>query len=73
MLRDRIVCGINDSTIQRRLLGEKELTFARAYEIAQSMESAAKYTTDKQSMIGNPALAQPVHSVEKKKLIRVVE
>ena len=73
MLRDRIVCGINDSVIQRRLLGEEELTFARAYEIAQSMESAAKNSTDMQSMISNPSPTQPVHSVEKKELDRVVE
>ena len=42
MLRDRIVCGINDSIIQRRLLSEKELSFKTALELAQGMESAAK-------------------------------
>ena len=73
MLRDHIVCGINDSVIQRRLLGEKELTFARAYEIAQFMESAAKNSTDMQSMISNPSPTQPVHSVEKKELVGDVE
>ena len=36
MLRDHIVCGINDPIIQRRLLSEKALTFKSA------MESAAK-------------------------------
>ena len=38
MLRDRIVCGIRDEKIQRRLLVEKELIFAKAYEIATLME-----------------------------------
>ena len=41
-LRDRIVCGIRDEKIQRRLLVEKELTFAKAYEIATSMEITSK-------------------------------
>ena len=39
MLRDRIVCGIND--IQRRLLAEANLSFAKAIELAQGMETAA--------------------------------
>ena len=51
MLRDCIVCGINDSIIQRRLLSEKELSFKTAFacvscvtalELAQGMELAAK-------------------------------
>ena len=54
------------------MLGEKELTFARAYEIVQSMESAAKNSTDMQSMISNPSPTQPIHSVEKKELVGVI-
>ena len=38
ILRGRIVCGIWDEKIQRRVLVEKALTFAKAYEIATSME-----------------------------------
>lgn len=38
MLGDRIVCGIGDEEIQRRLLVEKDLTFQKAYEIVTSME-----------------------------------
>ena len=42
MLRDRLVCGINNERIQQRLLSEGEsLTLARAIEISQAMESAA--------------------------------
>lgn len=42
MLRDRIVCGIRYEKIQRRLLVEKELTFAKAYQIATSMAITSK-------------------------------
>ena len=38
MLRDRIARGIRDMKIQRCLLVEKELTYAKAYEIVTSME-----------------------------------
>ena len=40
MLRDRLVCGINDQRIQRRLLAEQDLSFAKALEISQAMEAA---------------------------------
>ena len=39
-LCDRLVCGIQDSCIQRRLLGEPDLTFWKAFHLAQSLESA---------------------------------
>lgn len=42
MLRDRLVCGVNDERIQRRLLTEAELTFDRALHLAQAAESAQK-------------------------------
>lgn len=41
-LRDRLVCGVADSIIQKRLLAEPNLTFKKAFDIAQSQESAAK-------------------------------
>ena len=34
LLRDRIVCGINDENIQRLLLAEKTLTLDSALDIA---------------------------------------
>ena len=39
MLRDRLVCGVKDNRIQRRLLAEPELTFTIAMTIAQAMEA----------------------------------
>ena len=49
MLRDRLVCGINDKKIQRRLLAERELTLKKAEEIALGEELAAKHVVDIQS------------------------
>ena len=46
MLRDRLVCGINDESIQRRLLSEEKLTFKKALEIALRMENAMKNVSD---------------------------
>ena len=42
MLRDRLVCGVKDNRIQRRLLAEPELNFTGAMTIAQAMEAAEK-------------------------------
>ena len=43
MLRDRLVCGINDERIQRRLLSEgATVTLEKGVDIAQAMESASR-------------------------------
>ena len=42
MLRDRIVCGIKDNGMQKKMLSEKDLTFERAQAVALSNEAAAK-------------------------------
>ena len=49
MLRDRLVCDINNKKIQRRLLAERELTLKKAEEIALGEELAAKHVVDIQS------------------------
>lgn len=41
-LRDRFVCGLKNESIQKKLLSEKELTYDKAVEIANAMESAHK-------------------------------
>ena len=46
---DKLVCGIQNETIQRRLLTEKELTAARAYELARGMEAAYQQSTQLQT------------------------
>ena len=48
MLRDRLVCGVNDDRIQRKLLSEPNLTFARAFKLAQALESVEKHAKDLQ-------------------------
>ena len=42
MLRDRLVCGIADGRVQRRLLTEPELTLKKALKLAQAQETAGK-------------------------------
>jgi hypothetical protein len=64
MLRDRLVCGVNNDRIQRRLLAERELTFERALTIAQGMEQAEQSAADLQK---NEKLGANSHSVNKVK------
>ena len=42
MLRDHLVCGMNEETIQCRLLAESGLTLKKALKIAQRLEAAAR-------------------------------
>ena len=42
MIRDRLVCGINDDAIQKRMLAEPTLSYKKAVELALSMETAAQ-------------------------------
>lgn len=42
ILHDRIVCGIKDEVIQRKLLSESKLMFMTALEITISMQAAAR-------------------------------
>ena len=52
-LRNRFVCGLRHEAIQRRLLSESDLTYAKGMELAQGMEAADKhskaFTADKHS------------------------
>ena len=43
-LRDRLVYGLHNELIQKRLLSEPDLSLAKASEIALAMEAAAKDT-----------------------------
>ena len=48
-LCDRLVCGLKDEAMQRRLLGEADLSLKKAFEITQAMEAAAKNAREIQS------------------------
>ena len=39
MLRDRLVCAVNDERIQRRLLAKSQLEFKKAMELATAMRT----------------------------------
>ena len=58
MRRDRLVCGINNPRIQRRLLQEADLSYEVAFQKAQAMEVAAldvsKMSPQKPSQPSNP-------------------
>ncbi len=57
MIRDRLVCGVNDRNIQRRLLQEPALTYKMAYNIAIAMESVSKNVYD----LGKPTIPHVQH------------
>ena len=56
MLRDRLVCGLADRNIQRKLLAEADLTLDAALDTARAMEAA-----DQNARALQPS-AQPVES-----------
>ena len=61
MLRDRLVCAINDCRVQHRLLAESKLTFEKALEIAQAMELAGRDAKDQQASNSSPH--EQVHKI----------
>lgn len=76
-LRDRLVSGLAVESIQRKLLAEKELTFAQACEIALAMEMALKNSSEilgkaqntsvnqvSTSCLGQKGQCQPSHGNE---------
>ncbi|KAK3791427.1 hypothetical protein RRG08_046579 [Elysia crispata] len=60
MLRDRLVCGINNRRIQQRLLSERSLTFAKALDIAHAMEAAAEGIEDLSDHITDKTMLPPM-------------
>ena len=65
MIRDRLVCGIKDDSIQRRLLAEPKLTYKRAVELAQGMERAAENVQELKGEKNPTASGHEVHRVSR--------
>ena len=45
MITDQLICGINDSHIQQRLLAEPDLTY-KSFDLAQAIETTEHSTID---------------------------
>ena len=58
MLRDRIVTGVNDPNIQRRLLTESNLTLKKATEIAQALETSFSSITCAMNYVYNTTVVK---------------
>lgn len=64
MLRDCLVCGVQDNRIQRNLLAKPDLTFREVLELAQLHESAEANTKTLSALTGQLQLAwTPVSGV----------
>ena len=62
MIRDRVVCGINEDAIQKRLLAEGDtLTLTKALSLAQAYETAVKDAT---TLLPSNASPQQIHRVQ---------
>ena len=72
MLRDRLVCGVGDQSIQKKLLAEDNLTLKKAADIALAMETAAKNAATLQGAgAGEEGGGLTVHQVQTKAASKV--
>ena len=62
-LRDRLVCGLRDTAIQKRLLQEADLTFQIAYDKAVALEMASRDATELHGNASSAQLGQEVKSI----------
>lgn len=68
MLRDRLVCGVRDARIQKKLLAETGLTFKKAFDTAQAVETAEQQAKELQvNGRGSEKLIHRVHGQDKTK------
>ena len=62
MLRDRLVCGVADQAIQRKLLAESNLTLEKATNIALAMETAVQNAEALRSPLSKGSESVPTKS-----------
>lgn len=66
MLRDKLVVGVNDDQIQKKLLGETTLAFEKAMSIAIAMETTSKDLQELHKVSqSTPSIAPSGNSVNK--------
>ena len=65
MLRDRLVCGINNPHMQQQLLAKKDLTFDSAFSLTLSLEAAAKNVQALQGAVAAVTETQSESTVHK--------
>ena len=65
MIRDRLVCGINDPSLQKRLLAEPDLSYAKAVELALNAETATQSVKELRGKQDGAAAPQPVHKANR--------
>ena len=63
VLRDRLVCGLRNETIQRKLLTEAELSLKKAYDTAHGMEIAFQQASELQA--SNRPTGKPANEIDK--------
>ena len=66
MLRDRLVCGLHNELIQKRLLSEPDLSLAKESENALAMEVAAKDTLELQGNINKESEVNKINNVSER-------
>ena len=67
-LRDRIVGGINHEATQKKLLSESDLTYKRAVEIAQGIETSTANLREIQTPLKPVTVkTEPVHKVTRER------
>ena len=68
-LRDRLVCGVHDIRIQRRLLAEPKLTLKRALDLALATEAADKDASEIQKGNLSKGIPRSTMSISKWKRV----
>lgn len=69
-LRDRLVCGVSDERIKRRLLTDTDLTFQKAFDVARNMETAGQNLTMVQSNTSAVVTPTGMHQIRQEQTSR---